>query len=178
MIRVTADLSRFQIELRYLGAQAPLAAARALNRSGSSVQTAAVRAVAGDLKIAQKDVRPAMRLERATARSLVARLVVTGKRIALYAFRARQTRQGVTYDLGRGRRVALGAFIARMGTGHVGVFRRRTAKRLPLSRELMGPSLPHVFTAAAIAAERERLAHELLQKNLRHEIAFLGRRAA
>lgn len=173
---VTADISRFQTQVRALGARAPLAAARALNRSMASVQTAAVRDVAADLHIAQKDVRRGFSLERATASTLLARLVVTGRRLPLLAFRARQTQRGVSYDLGRGRKVAGGAFIATMRSGHVGVFRRRAARRLPIL-ELFGPSLPRVFTAAKLAAARLRLAEELMRKNLAHEIAFLARAA-
>jgi hypothetical protein len=67
-----------------------------------------------------------------------------------------------------------GAFIARMLSGHRGVFKRRAVPRLPIV-ELFGPSLPRVFTRATIAAARTRLAGELLAKNLAHEIQFLVR---
>ena len=175
-IVVTADLRQFEAQIRSLGARAPIAGSRALNRSIGTVQTAAVRAVAEDLKITQKDVRKAMALERSTPRNLFARLTVTGRRLALYAFRARPTLRGVSYDLGRGRKVLAGAFIATMRSTHVGVFKRRAKTRLPID-ERFGPSLPHVFVARKIAEAREALAREALIKNLKHEIAFLVRAA-
>jgi len=173
-ITVTVDISGMRRQLLAIGDKAPLAAARALNRSIASVQTAAVRDIASDLKLAQKDVRKGMTLERATRQTLRARLIVTGRRLALHAFRARPTRAGVSYDLGRGRTVAPGAFIATMRSRHIGVFRRRDKRRLPID-ELFGPSLPHVFTAARISAARAALAADLLRKNLTHEVEFLAR---
>jgi hypothetical protein len=177
---VTADLTQFHREIRALGDRAPLAAARALNKSIASVQTQAVRDVAGDLGIAQKDVRRGMAIQRATRATLRATLTVTGRRIPLIAFRARgpepsRGRGRVTYRIGASPRTTVaGAFIARMLSGHRGVFKRRAVPRLPIV-ELFGPSLPRVFTRAKIAAARTRLAGELLAKNLAHEIQFLVR---
>jgi len=173
-ITVTVDISGMRRQLLAIGDKAPLAAARALNRSIASVQTAAVRDIATDLKLAQKDVRKGMVIERATRATLKARLIVTGRRLALYAFRARQTRLGASYDLGRGRTVAPGSFISTMRSTHIGVFRRRGKRRLPID-ELFGPSLPHVFVAARIAEARKALAADLLRKNLTHRVEFLAR---
>jgi hypothetical protein len=172
-VLVTADLSTFRRQIAALGDKAPLAVARALNRSIASVQTAAVRDMAKDLNLAQKDVRKGLEITKATRQSLLATLRVTSKRLLLMAFGARQTAKGVTYNLGRGRTLAEGAFIAAMKSGHVGVFRRVGRARLPLTRELRGPSLPHVFTAERIRAAREALAQDLLRKNLTHEVEFL-----
>lgn len=177
-IQITADISGFRRELRSLGTKAPLAAARALNRSMASVQTQAVRELAGDLGIAQRDVRRGMALQRATRSKLSATLTVTGRRIPLIAFKAKgpepsRGRGRVTYRIGsRARTTVAGAFITTMRSGHRGVFRRRGIPRLPIL-ELFGPSLPRVFTQAKITAARTRLAAELLAKNLAHEIRFL-----
>lgn len=185
-ITVAADLTQFHREIRALGDRAPIAASRALNRSIASVNTATVRAVAADTTIAQKFVRKAIEITKATPRVLLARLTVTGRRIPLIAFQARGPQpsrgkgQGVTYNLGRGRRRLASGFIARVastaqrvqGVGHLGVFVRRGLARLPIV-ERFGPSLPHVFLQAAIDRARRRLALELLDKNLRHEVRFL-----
>lgn len=198
MITVTANLSQVREQIRKLGEQAPLAAARALNRSIASVQTSAVRSLADDLNIAQKFVRAAMRITKATRVTLKAELEVTGRRLPLIAFNARGPQPsrgkgpGVRYSLGRGRGLAAGAFIARVasaaqleqGVGHLGVFRRlgpstrRSAgawsRNLPIV-ELFGPSLPRVFSRAAIAESRRQLAGELFAKNIQHEVEFLVR---
>ncbi|HUH20455.1 MAG TPA: phage tail protein, partial [Gaiellaceae bacterium] len=155
-----------------VGTKVPLAVMRALNRTITSVQTAAVREMATDLNILQGFVRKGLTLERATLESQRARLYVNAKRIPLIAFRARQTRQGVTYSLGRGRGLVRGAFVATMGTGHTGVFRRRTRRRLPII-ELSGPSLGRVFAKNRRA--RQDLAQDLMRKNLVHEWKFATR---
>jgi len=184
-LTVTADLSIFRRQLRDLGAQAPVAASRALNRSIGSVQTAAVRELARDMKLPAKRVRQGMALTRSTPRTLVAQLVVTSRRIVLSAFRARQTKRGVTYDVGQGRKLLPGAFLASMRSGHVGVFKRvvpsRSRRGLPRSspalpiQERFGPSLPFVFTRDRIRQARERLAEDLMRKNLIHEVEFAAR---
>lgn len=192
-LQITADLTKFARQIRALGENAPLAAARALNRTIASVQTAAVRDVATDMGITQASVRKGMAIEKATRATLRATLTVTGRRLPLSAFNAKgpepsRGRGRVTYRIGRGARTTVpGAFFATMRSGHRGVFRRiGTSSRrsnkswgpnLPI-RELRGPSLPHVFTADKIAEARAALADELLPKNLAHEISFLTRDVA
>jgi hypothetical protein len=66
-----------------------------------------------------------------------------------------------------------GAFVAKMPTGHIGIFQRETEKALPI-RQLPGPSVTGLFTA------NER-AHTLVQdtiwetfeKRIEHELEYL-----
>lgn len=168
------NLDRLNQKLLALGNQAPIAVQRALNRTGSSLRTQAVRDIGADLHIPQAAVRKGIELQQATRANLRVRMLLTGRRIALYAFRARPTRAGVTYDLGRGRSVAPGAFIATMRSGHTGAFRRRTKRRLPID-ELFGPSLARVFKTVRRMAQWKELIRDLMHKNLEHEVDFLVR---
>jgi hypothetical protein len=81
--------------------------------------------------------------------------------------------QGVVYRLPGGRGSAPHAFIAKMKSGHVGVFQRFPgAKRLKIV-ELYGPSVPHVFAQKVILAALKKSGEENLAKNLTHEVEFL-----
>jgi hypothetical protein len=76
----------------------------------------------------------------------------------------------VSYRIGaRGRQRLDTAFIARMRSGHTGVFRRTGDTRLPIV-ELFGPSITRVFSKhrpAGLAAGQASL-----RKNLQHELGW------
>ncbi len=83
---------------------------------------------------------------------LIWRLRVSGKAIPLASFPNREygskkgQRGGVSVALNaQGPRTLIqGAFLARMDSGHVGIFRRRGARRLPID-EAFGPTLAALF---------------------------------
>jgi hypothetical protein len=168
--------------LRNLKTQAPVAIARALNKSIASGKTVMVRLLSADMGVKQSDLRDKIRVVEATPERQTAKLTASAKRIPLYDFRAR----GPVPSRGRGRGVTArlpggagrypNAFIAKMPTGHVGVFQRKPgAHRLPIY-ELFGPSIAKVFEKHV--AEGLRRANEQLRKNLRSELRFVMRQAA
>ena len=173
MIDLKIDAVRIADQIAALGNEAPRAIVRALNRTIASVRTLVIREIADDTGLANKDIRPSIGVTNATFSRPAARLVVTGRRIPLIAFDARQTLRGVTYIGRRGRGEIRGAFIATMASGHRGVFKRRGVARLPID-ELKGPSLPFVMTKRWSRAMTMR-ANELLQANAQHEVTFLLR---
>jgi hypothetical protein len=175
--------AEMQRAIDQLGAKAPRAIARALNRAAVSTRTVMASAVAKDTGLKVGTIREQLRIEQAkpVEGKLAARITVSGKRIPLIDFRAR----GPEPSRGRGRGVSARlpggkgryphAFIATMKSGHRGVFQRRAQTRLPVY-ELHGPSLPHVFVkhiAVGLARGEESLA-----KNLAHELRFALRTAA
>ena len=179
--------------------RAPLAIARALNRSAASATTAMIRAISEDTGIKQKDLRGTTKRNRAIWSSearpdrLVCTVYASVSRIPLMDFNARGPQpsrgkgRGVTAGLRGGAKRYPYAFIAGMRSGHVGVFSRRSAfgerksrgawsPNLPIY-ELRGPSIYHVWKRhAAVGTQR---AHEQLLKNLRSEFRFvMGQTAA
>lgn len=154
----------------------PKAARRAVNKTGTTIRTRIRRRLAKAVAVTQKAIAPGLQLIRATAQRLSSTVRLTGKRIPLLAFGARQVRSGVTYRIARagGRKRLLHAFINAMPrTGHRGVFMRGTNKRLPIY-ERFGPSLPAVYQEAANDIDRQtRLdAAALLSKHLNHEVQW------
>jgi hypothetical protein len=155
------------------------ATAHALNRVAVSVRASAVKSIGADLGAKQADVRKAVVVyKKADIGSLEAQIVATGKRIPLIDLGARQTRAGVSHQSATGRTTKRSAFIAKMRSGHTGVFKRQKAKhKMNASSnyagqmrqgivELFGPSIPLIFTKDKVqtplrAVIRDRIAIEM-----------------
>lgn len=154
-----------------LGDKALPAVARALNRSAVSIRTLMQRNVAEDTDLPSRTVGKQLKIEEArpTRDRLRARISISGSRIPLAEFKARQTRRGVTANVGSGRKLYPHTFLATMKSGHEGVFGRRGKARLPID-ERFGPSLPHVFEKHI--PEGLARGEESLQKNLTHELEY------
>jgi hypothetical protein len=132
----------------------PVAVSRALNKTAGSAKSVAVREMARNIGIAQKEIRPEVQFRKATRFCCDAVLLVAkAKRLPLIKSdpRAKQGKVGVSYRGGGGlKRSIAHAFIATMPSGHRGVYVRKPgAGRLPI-RELCGPSLAYVFQQPAI----------------------------
>lgn len=162
--------------LGVLGAEAPLALARGINRTLSNVRTVMTRAVAGALFVRQAFVRQRMKEVKATRRKLSAFLTASAKPIPLIEQGAR----GPEPSRGRGRGVTAKtpqgryphAFIATMRSGHRGVFERMGKPRLKI-RELRSASVAAVFVHHERAGQAR--ADEQLPKNIAHEVEHMLR---
>ena len=99
---------------------------RTINRVLPSVRSAASKALVSEIGAQPKFVRNSTRLRRASRRNLSGALLADVKQIPLIAFKARQTRAGVTYQIGNQPRTLLEhAYINRgASTGKQNVFRR------------------------------------------------------
>lgn len=157
---VRSDLRQAVVRLR-LNSERVIdrATVTALNRTITSVQTEANRKIRERYNLRASAVRKQMRIGRANKSRLFAELVVSGRRIPLVEFSARQNSKGVSVRVTRERKTVRTAFIARMKSGHVGVFARTSKKRLPIE-ELFSISLPRAFTQKQILAAVRKKAAE------------------
>lgn len=155
----------------------PKAIARALNRAGTSTRALMSSLAAKDMGLKTGTVKDQIKVTPAAESRHVVRLTATGKRIPLIEWvrdknlaptRGRRGR-GVSARLPGGAGRYPHAFIARMPSGHVGVFQRRATGRLPIY-QLHGPSLPKVFEK--FTPEGLARGGESLKKNLIHELRF------
>lgn len=151
---------------------------RVLNRVVRSVAVAASKSIREELTLPARDVRRALTVRGTRGRLLEARITISGRAVGLVRYRARQVRRGVSVQVKRrgGRKVVRGAFIARMRSGHEGVFRRQVeggkrVPRLPI-KELFSTSPAEVIGDRGIEASLSRLAQQRFAKELTHEIAF------
>lgn len=173
--------------LTKLGQHGIFAQVRALNRSIGSARTLLSREVSRDMGLRVSVVKDRIRVQEATQTSLRARLSTSAKRVPLAEFSARGPMpsrgrgRGVTARLPGGRGRYPHAFLARMASGHVGVFERSPTRKMrgrarrQAIYELFGPSIAHVaakHVAPAIARGELQLA-----KNLVSELRFAMREA-
>lgn len=155
-INVKADVQQALRELSHAKAQVRQAAARALNRTAEQVQSAAVKEIARETGLKQKDVRVAMSRRRAKASNLVAVVIATGRAVNLIRF-TKQTREqarragGVIANAWGKSRLYPGTFIANLGRT---VFVRRGKERLPI-RAVHGPSIPREMAREKVAKHLE-----------------------
>lgn len=117
------------------------AASRAMRRVTEMARRRIVKRSAERLDIPQATVR-ALTTAQMNAGGRTAEIVMRSGWIPLYKLGATQTSKGVRVRLRGSYR---SAFIAKMKSGHVGVFRRQGSERLPIS-ELFGPNPAHDVT--------------------------------
>ncbi len=139
------------------------ATAHAVNRTANSVRSLAAKMISADYKVTQRDIKKELKIHKAHFTWPIATIVGSGSPgIPLYEFSpspkgAPSTRRlksggyrpkvGISVEVTRGKRkTARGAFVAKMPSGHVGVFRRarngrwgRGSRRVVIE-ELYGPS--------------------------------------
>jgi len=147
----------------------------AFNRTATAVQRAAAREIGQEIGVVQREVVKTLAIRRATSSKPDAQVVATGKRIPLIQFRARQTRLGVSYRIGRrGAKTLQGGFLARLKSGHRGVFMRRGKKRLPID-ERYGPSAVLIFTRKKVQAVLRSVIAERFAKEFAHHFRFFSK---
>jgi hypothetical protein len=157
----------------------PVATFRALNKTATSAKSVAVKLVAAQMGIAQKEVRPSIALQKAQLRMLDAVLSATrNKRLPLIKIdgKATQGPSGVTYrGPGNIRRNIPHAFLALMPSGHRGIFKRLGKARLPIL-ELSGPSIYYVFKQPLVQNALEKVVKERWPVCFEQELHFLRRK--
>lgn len=148
--------------------QAPKIFVRALNETAKHGERIIARQITQELNVRNRDLRKGtkhfrgIRTRRAHAGRGIfeAGVSITGAPIPVIFYNPRQTRQGVSFKAlkRRPRKTIRHAFIAEMSTGHVGVFKRRGRKRLPLTSELRFGSITNVVDVRAESFFRNVLA--------------------
>jgi hypothetical protein len=61
------------------------------------------------------------------------------------------------------------AFTAKMQSGHIGLFERKSSNKFPI-KELYGPDVPHMIGYDSVIKEIEAKTNETLKKRLKHEL--------
>lgn len=177
MIEFTAEqIDRAERLLGHIPGAAPKAMARAINRATESARTEAARKVRSMYYITQKDVKSTIKVYPASPGDLSALVVSRGNLIALTKFRItpkkpqpkRKSDIIVRVKRGSGGPVKK-AFVAKMKSGHTGVFRRAGKQRYPIN-QMYGPSIPEMIGNPTVTGWVEEKARERLDQRLEHEI--------
>jgi hypothetical protein len=162
--------------------RAPRAAAAGINRAAQGAFTLSVREIQKDIgATAQKSIRRNLSLSKASAAKPEARLTALSskkERVPIYeiapkprSVTRRRPPGGVTY--GPQSKLIPGSFIARMQSGHIGVFQRIRDKRLPV-RELFGPSVALVFSRRKIRSKIQEFLKEKVPQEIARALKFAG----
>lgn len=176
---VKADVSAAMRKLKNSQKAVTAAAVSALNKTISEVKTQTVRDMQQEMGEAMglntTGFRKALQEAKANRNKLAASITATGKPLPLIMFGARQAASGTSAKAWNKRKLYKGTFIATMKSGHKGVFKRSSKKRLPV-KELYGPSIPQTMASGAIDSAMKRHAGNAWPKNWKHELEFyLGR---
>jgi hypothetical protein len=162
---------------------------RAINRSAEGLRTDALREITRDYNVTRKAAAPAFSLIRATWAELAAEVKASGSGLRLYGFKPRPSApgrtkaKGVSIVIKKGvRKTIAGSFIARMPSGHVGVFQRVPGKfmrhvgprggRRQAIKELTTLSVPAMVGAKAIQAALEKQLNARFVTALQHEVDY------
>ena len=155
------------------------AMASAINRAAQSGRTEAVKKVRERYIVKASTVREPLKIERASSSSPIAILRAVGRVIPLSKFKIRPSKptpgrsKPVTATVIKGKGGTIPkAFVARMPTGHVGVYRRKGRPRLPIM-ELYGPSVPQMIGNEEVMRALEEKAQQTLDERMEHDITRL-----
>jgi hypothetical protein len=135
MIEIKIDdrqLRQLERALAQVPRALPRVMQRSLTRAATQARTMTSRFLSKQTKLKVGVVRSQINLDKASYTKWSSGIQISRRRIRLYDLKAKQVRRGVSYVAQGGRRTVGGAFIARMQTGHTGVFKRRMAARLPI----------------------------------------------
>ena len=175
------QLARAEEVLRRIPNGAPIAIANVLNRAAEGARAAAVRKVRERYLIRAKDVNATIRITKAKPDRLVAVVYAAGSPIVLSKFKvtpsqpvARQKKPVVARVTRGGGGPIRGAFLARVQSGHIGVFRRAGRSRLPI-KQLYGPSVPQMLGHESVTSFVAERAGELMESRMEHEMQRLLR---
>ena len=188
-----AQLKRVAVMMESYPREIPKIMSRAVNKTATTARTQSVRDIARNLKIKGSDLyqkgnrsRPVTQ-SKATYNHPQVVLAYGLDRIPLIHFKARQTKKGVTYQSGGGRRLIPHAFIqtvygrggataqAKARGGHVAVLKRARETAYPI-KELFGVSVGYVLNRH-YRDQMIRRAGQVLSKNVGSQIELsLARR--
>jgi hypothetical protein len=150
----------------------------AINRGLQTVRTQSGKSVTKTYRILQKDFKSETSIteKKASQSNLIGEIAFAGTSIPLIKFQVspkepqRQTVSVAVLRAAGGERLKH-AFIAKMKSGHIGVFERATpdVRRLPI-KELYGPSPAGMLNNYEVQAEIEKTAQETIDKRVEHEI--------
>jgi hypothetical protein len=100
---------------------------RALNKTGGKANTQLKRDISNSYNLAQKEFKGDLTQQKAGPNKLTYAIRGTGKQIPIIKVKGgkKQTSLGVKINTGKGSQVLRGHFIARMASGHIGVYRRK-----------------------------------------------------
>ena len=190
LVEVRTDIRQLERELKRFGRTGvPKAQTRAMNSAIRRGKTAAKRSIARQRFLSAKQAEAGLSTRFATETNMVTAITGRGRMLPLTKLKTgvsnpRQQALGVKANTRTGKRTLIGgAFIARMPSGHIGVFVRsatgggpRRVPRLPI-QELRLPSIAHTLTNEETVDAITEVYGEVYEKQLFNQLNAAIRRA-
>lgn len=193
---INVQINRVQLEecerlLSEIGKIPPPVASRAINETLAGVKTD-ISSYVRDVITAKKSVVDEnIKVTKASVTTLSGVVTVKGKAIPLIEFGANQVKAGVTAKIyvARSRELFTSAFISRMKSGHLGVFKREykgtpvghpvkrnwfkmpKSYRLPI-RQLFGPQLLTIVQDNKVMVPVMASSSERMEKAVRRQLDY------
>ena len=200
----SADLARAKSVLGNIPGAAPKAVCRALNRAAAGAKTAAKKEIKNKYTVKMQKIGAKMAVERATSGSMNAAVITNGPATKVSYFKftpsspAKRGKTPFVQVKKAGGGQVKDTFVAKMKSGHTGVFARfqdgtkgtikkymaggnprakqhgkgQTKGRAAL-RELYGPALPKMMKNPQVISAMQEKAEEVFPERLEHEIDYL-----
>lgn len=160
----------------------------AVNKIASQAMTQTKKVIREIYNIKSKDMAPYLKIQKAKSNQTYAILEASGRPIPLYKFGARPVmpveqkgipvrgRKPVTVKVKRkgARKIIRHGFVARMRSGHMGIFERVGTASLPI-RELYSIGIKRMFEIRAIPVIK-RLVREKGPQIVKHELDWATQR--
>lgn len=173
---VTIDIKGLQeglVKIDALSGETKRATSKAINAAVPKIRNAIVNKATQDYFISKSNVKQTINVKRATASGLSAFIRSKGRPIALTKFRVtpkrppkrkgRTVKAQVMRNGGGG--TIPNAFIARMGSGHIGAMYRKGVDRYPIG-QFHGPAVPSMLKNAEVSAFVGNVAQEELLRQI------------
>jgi hypothetical protein len=124
-------IRQLEIMLRGIPRELPRIISRAINKTITPARTEVSQGIRQEINIKAGDVKDKIELKKASTKRWEASISLSHKLIPIMDFGAKMTKKGVSFKVYKsgGRKLMLHAFIAKMKSGHEGVFRRGMDKR-------------------------------------------------
>jgi hypothetical protein len=171
-VNVAGDFNRMVEAIGATESQVRTAAMRAINKTALWMQSKSAREISEQKKIQLKLIRQKLKVVKSNRQSLRAFVIAN-----LYGIKASKlgiSRQNAT-GASVGKHQFPGAFVARMPrTGHVGIYKRKTAKRLPIQEQYvqLNPEASQIIQQTI-----ENEASHIFRKYFDHEVEYAARLA-
>ena len=194
MIEMKVEVDNVQEVKKRLGVlcnKAPSVIANAINRTVTNVKKNMAQETVQRYYTTSTEVKKTIKTSRATKTNLSGAAISRASPIALSKFKVSPNRP-INYSRGKVSpnvykvsekkgeernplNVNPKAFIAVMGSGHKGVFRRESSAAMPI-KQLFGPSVPQMLKNAQIMGRVQEEAKNTLKKRIDAEIENILRR--
>lgn len=185
----TPDISKIEKRLKHMHKSAPSVLSKAINRTITNIQKQMTDEVRKTYIVKAGEAKKTLTIKKSNKNTLSGKIIsTTDKKIPLIGFKVSPAKprqykppeiykskikqitsmHGLTGSADRSK-----GFVARMPSGHIGVFQRKKGSDRQQIAELFGLPIPYMFGTKEVAKEIGEKGNEFLKKVIDQEINYL-----